>query len=252
MGFVKFILTAIGLLLIAIGLVAAAGLSYAQNGLRERIETAGAAIFQAPVKVERVSINPLTRMVTLHKLQVDSPEGFESVPLLTAESLRAEIAPDSLVRPPLQVKDLYMEYAYLQVQHRLGSGVNLVRVIEAAEAAAAKSGLPAGADLEMVIQTFRGDPVEVSLSAGLLADFGLDVEGEPFALNPYQLTPMSAAEAAAEVLRTVAQEANLGTALFEGRASLRMPAPGPEARDGAPVGGGPEEEPVVGVGAPEE
>jgi hypothetical protein len=190
-----------------------------------------------------------------------NPEAFGEGVLLQLGAMRARVDLDSILSAPLQLDSLHLERPVLDIRHELGRGVNLVRVLDAAESAANAPAQPPDVQREVLVRELNGGPAEVNIGAGLLPSHRLEVSGQKFSLNPYQLTPTPMAAMAGDVLRTLAEEAGIAAALFDGRASLRDTTEaeddaGPAIAGGAPALGNEEEaaveEPLVEVGAPEE
>ena len=183
-GAIKFIMTAIGLMLITIAVAVILLSSPLRDLARQRLSGALAAHYGADVSIDAIRLAPLEYGIEIRGLTIFNPEPFAREPAIECERilLRADLA--TLFSPEPVFSSVEIEAPKVHLRYDLGKGSNLMSLVKNAEEAEAKA---APARRSVVIQNCSATGAKVTLTSNA-------VLGVPFPINlaPFKLKEVSA------------------------------------------------------------
>ena len=121
----KFVLTAIGLVLIVIGLGGTFLLAQAQSALKKSVGEMLTDVFDQSASVGGVFIDPFQRALVLSDFRLDNPEGFKEGPMLEVPVVHIVPKWGYLFRDKPSIERISLNNADVYFRFELGDGSNL-------------------------------------------------------------------------------------------------------------------------------
>lgn len=200
LGYLKIILTGLGLILIVIG-VGGLLLSTRMGGLTAGIvENRLSQAFDAPVEVGNIQLAPLTQSIIVDRFILENPPEFKRGTAIQSERVRISFDARTLFNPAPVVREIVFEDAVIFYRYEKGRGINMVRLFE--RASANTEDAP-----DFVVNEIRCENSEVHFSTNVvpLPRVGLDLVNVRLRdLNDG--APITSRQAAALFLRSVLME----------------------------------------------
>lgn len=198
----KSVMTAVGLVLIAIGAGALVLAPNVEPLLRGRFEESLRDVFGAEVTIKRIGISPLKQCVDFAGVTVMNPPGFKDVPAFESERIRLEFDPRTVFARSPVIRNTEVENAHIYYRYELGEGVNTERLTASIDEYLAQE-----RDRGFVVQAVNCEDAEAHFSTNLvpksrigmrLIDIHVDNAGEA--------EPASAPKAAGIILKSIVRE----------------------------------------------
>lgn len=216
----KIVLGAVGLVLIALTVLALVARPRIESHLRERLIHTLSYIYLADVALDKVTIHPFDRSIELENLRVQNPEGFAAEPAMEFGRVRVFLEGSSLLSGVPVLKRVELEQAAVHVRHELLEGVNLSVLARRAdrlqpkadadgqrEESSAAEDAPAGARRKYLIEELSSDTMTIDIASDVVPVGNQGLELEPFALHGISPdTPVTIAEISVIFLRSVVRE----------------------------------------------
>lgn len=208
-SFLKFLITALGLVLVLIGVGAVLAGLQAERTLKSGLERTLSYVFLAEATVETVDVAFLERSVEVKGLTLANPANFREGTAIQCDSIVATIDPRTLISDNPTITKVMLEGTTLNIRYELGDGTNLKQL---AENAARLSGeedatAPRGARRSFLIEELRCEGAQVELSANVLPASSMSMEVAPFVLADVgDDRPITTAELSVVVLRSFLRE----------------------------------------------
>lgn len=175
-SFMKYTVIMIGLLLISTGVGFFVLSTYVEQVTMKTIERSLSDIFAAPVTVKSVSISPINRSLQLRGFELANPAGYpQDVPAIRSEKIVLSFHPKTLLTDSPVVRQVVFENTDVFYRHKFGKGVNIDKLAERAEFAAAQAGPDAYPKLVIEELHCAGARVHFSTNVVPLASVGLDL-----------------------------------------------------------------------------
>ena len=199
-GYLKIVLTGLGLVLIVIG-VGGILLTTRMGGLTAgMVETRLSQAFDAPVEIGGVQLAPLTQSIIVDRFVLENPPDFKRGTAIQSERVRIAFDGRTLFNPAPVVREVVFEDAVIFYRYEKGRGINMVRLFDRAN-----ENLENGS--AFVVNEIRCENSEVHFSTNVvpLPRVGLDLVTVRLRnLNDGQ--PITSRQAAALFLRSVLME----------------------------------------------
>ena len=125
-------MTAVGFVLILIGIGALLLFRELEVQARDRLEAVLADAFTAPVQIRRIDFSPWTRTLDLKGVVVSNPTGFKQGTAFESKRIRLDVAPKTLFSTPV-VRQAVVEDADIYYRYEIGEGFNIEKLTERAE-----------------------------------------------------------------------------------------------------------------------
>lgn len=211
-AFIKFIVVATGLCLIAIGL-SVVFLSGRVEAIAKRgIEKALTRALQTDATIDSVSLSPLNQSIELNGVTVASPKSFGGQPAMQFDKITLQLDTTTLMSKTPTIKKITLDGGEVSMQHELGHGTNLGAFMNRVKSMAAGSipqpqGTHVGADSgepKYMIQEIQSGSTKLDVSSSLLPGEEAQLELAPFNVPELDKSgPVSADKAAALYLRSM-------------------------------------------------
>jgi len=126
---IRIIPSILGVLLL-IGVLAIIGISlFADNAIKATIEVAGAEALKVDVDVTKANLAFMNRSLTLQKVSIGNPAGYQHDTLLQLDSVRTAVEVKSLLSDVVKIKTMQLEGIELVIEQR-GLSNNLQEVLD--------------------------------------------------------------------------------------------------------------------------
>lgn len=218
---IKVVLGVIGLVLIALTVLALVARPRIEEYFRERLVQTLSYIYLTDVTLTEVTIHPFDRSLELEGLRIHNPEGFANEPAMEFGRIRVFMDGSSLLTGTPVINLVELEQSAIHVRHELLSGVNLsvlarraerLKAVaetadESATTAETQTPPPPGARRKYLIKELSSDIMTIDVSSSVLpvGNHGLDLA--PFELHDISPdTPVTIAEMSVIFLRSIVQE----------------------------------------------
>lgn len=182
----KFLATAIGLVLVLVAIMAIFMSAQFTNTLDGSIERTLGYIYQTQVTVDDVSLAPSRRTLTIEGITVFNPEPFRAGPAMEIGEVVITANPLAFMRDTPSFDEIVIKDAKVHLRYEAGRGTNLGKL----DQSAARLG-GSGADMRgdkqaqrrFLIRKFRCDAAHVELEANFLPGPRLAFDIEPFEMD---------------------------------------------------------------------
>jgi hypothetical protein len=205
----KFLVTAIGLVLILCGVaLVLVGVHFDQN-LKRGVERSLAFIYQTQVTIEGVQFVPSQAAVELIGLAIQNPEPFQEGTAMYFGSVLSELDLGSVFTSTPAIRRVLVRDAHVRLRYEPGSGTNLGRLADNAARLKerADSNAPPGVRRKFVINELRCESAQLSLSSNLVPVSGLEFALEPFTLTDLKSgSPVATADVCVVFVRSLLRE----------------------------------------------
>lgn len=203
-GPIKFIMTAIGLVLIGIAVAILLLSNPIQDLARHRLENAISEYYGAETTIDDIRIVPLEKGIELVGVTVYNPEPFPHEPAFQCERVLLQVDPATLFSPNPTFAKVEVENPQVQLRYDVGEGTNLGALFASAKTAAAAD---TAEGRTAVVHNMSASDAKVTLTSNALLDIPFPIEISPFQLE--EVTPekpVSAWEASRIFLKTLLLE----------------------------------------------
>lgn len=195
---IKFIFTAIGLVLILVGVAAVLVLGQAQDLLTKGVEQVVTEAFGASASVQSIALRPGRRVLVLRKFSLANPEGFAEGDALNCDRIELQIRPASLLRREPIIESISIEGADIHYLFKLGRGTNIGTL------AKNLSEKPDGSAATFKVERLTCTDAKVHLSANFMPKNGVTLNVVTINLkNLDEGKPITGAKATSIFLRSV-------------------------------------------------
>jgi len=126
----KFIMTAIGLLLIAVNIGTIILLTRYEGVLRDGLAKRAGAILQADIHLEAVRFDWARQALVFKGVSIFNPEGFSDREAMRVEAMRVYPNWMTIFSKEPELSRIYLEQPELHLQYKAGTGTNLGAMME--------------------------------------------------------------------------------------------------------------------------
>jgi hypothetical protein len=169
----KKVLIGIGILVVLVAIAIILVVENLDTLVKKGIETAGPAILQAEVKVDKVNISLSSGSGELEGFMVGNPAGFKTPYAFDMDRIKIQLDPKSITTDSIHIKQILIEGPRINYEGAIGQS-NLNRLQANAEAYIGKSGgtkektAEKGPAKAVIIDSLKITGGEASLSMNLL------------------------------------------------------------------------------------
>ncbi len=125
MGPLKFMLTALGLILIAIGIGAIVLMGQAERFVTKSTAEILGDTFDSTARIDHISVSPTNRTLILHDFSLDNPKSFKEGQAITAERIVLQIDPVSLFSKTPVIENMTLENTRILYRLEVPDGTNI-------------------------------------------------------------------------------------------------------------------------------
>lgn len=234
-AFVKFLLTAVGLVLISIGVVVIVLGLQAEKALKAGMERTLTHVFQAPVTIEDVNLSLADPAVHIKGIELANPDGFREDHALRFEVVEVRFNAASLLSRAPEITEVKLLGGHVNLRHELGEGTNLQCLIASARRLPQHASVtgPQGAKRAFRIDSLFCDGAKIDLSADMVPGGKLPINVPPFSLSDVDgENPMTTAEIGVLTIRTLMKQAVSLQGVLRPVAEMLEQELGPEPEEG--------------------
>lgn len=198
----KSIMTAVGLVLIAIGAGALVLAPNLEPLFRGRFEDSLREVFDAEVTIQRIGLSPLKQCVDFSGVTIMNPSGFKAIPAFESDQIRLEFDPRTVFARSPVIRNTEVVGAHIYYRYEVGDGINMERLTASVDDYLARERARG-----FVVQAVNAEGAEVHFSTNLipksrvglhLVDLHVDNAGDS--------EPVSAPKAAGLILKSIVRE----------------------------------------------
>lgn len=202
--FFRFVLTAVGLVLIGIGAAYVFGLPQVEDHSRRTFESQLSAVFGVDAEVQSVKFDPFRRAFILHDVSIGNPAAFRSEPAVTCERLLIKIEPESFLFGAPTLNRIHADGVFVDYRYKVGHGTNVARLLDSVDAYQKANAGRRGYRVELL----ETSEAKVRFSTNLIPLAGIGTRVVSVRLeNVHENATLSSAEIAQIFLRSIAKEA---------------------------------------------
>ena len=195
----KLVLKLIGLVVVLV-IVAIVVIYFSLNSLvKKGVETIGPQLTKVEIKLNRVSLSPLSGRGELGGLFIGNPEGFKTPSAVQLDIVRLGLEPSSVLSDVIVVNEVLVKGPEITLEGTLGGDNNLSKILDNLKASAGASETPAkpgteppakkekkfyvkdvlieGGKVHLSMTLFQGQAATVPLPAVHLQNIGTPEEG---------------------------------------------------------------------------
>jgi hypothetical protein len=125
MGPLKFMLTALGLVLIAIGIGAIVLMGQAERFVTKSTAEILSDTFESTARIDHISVSPTNRTLILHEFSLDNPKSFKEGQAVTAERIVLQVDPVSLLSKTPIIETMTLENTRIHYRLEVPDGTNI-------------------------------------------------------------------------------------------------------------------------------
>lgn len=207
----RFLVTAIGLLLIVLAIGAILASTQAGAFADAAFERMLGYIYQTDVTIEHVVFLPRDRAMVMQGVTIHNPPPFKEGPAIEIGELLVRADATTLVSAKPTVHEVVMKDAEFRIRYEVGRGTNLGKLDENANRFNTTSfgtSEPILAKREYVIKSFRSEAAKLDLSANFIPGSSLTLDIAPFTLEELSSsTPVSTTQMGSLFIRSLLREA---------------------------------------------
>ncbi len=182
----------------------------AEGAVRDALKEA----FAAPISWDDMHVDFGDRALVVSGLRIMNPEAFGEGEAITCEEVRIQVEPSSLLSTSPRITNLNLRGLDVQVQHTIGSGVNIGSWLSAPAASTASTtegedaGEEEGAKRGLIVENIEVEEAHLAAASSLLPSRSAEIEVAPFTVedvDPNEVQTPS--ELRATILRALTKEA---------------------------------------------
>ena len=199
-SFLKFIMIAIGLVLIGLGVAGILFLPRAERFLVSKAEARLGLILDTEVKIGAIRPAPMGRGIELRELTVRNPEPFQAGEAIECSRILLRLDPRTFFARNPAVEQIDFEGLKINLRHEAGDGTNLGYMAKRASDLAAKD----TSKTRILVRRIECPGARMKLESNVLPLPGVSMELAPFTLeNLGDGKPISTAKATSIFLRSL-------------------------------------------------
>lgn len=199
--FIKAAFTALGILLILIGVLAILLIGTAGRIAKDTIGDALSEAFTTPIDYEAIILSPAQWSAEIRGFSVANPKNFKEGPAIECGLIRIEFEPTTLFSKSPVIRHLLIEGADLYYRHEAGEGTNIGQLAEDAENQQATT------TRRVIIRHLRCEDAKVHFSTNLIPKTRINLPLVTIDLeNIHDNNPITTRQATAIFLRSALLE----------------------------------------------
>jgi len=209
LGTLRFIMTAIGLILIGIGVVGMLVLTQGNDFVCAELETRLSRLFGTKATIEELGVEWLDGAIALRGVTLENPEQFKEGPAVEIEEVVVAFNAATIFAPNPVIERLATKGTLINLRYQIGKGTNVGALLKhAQEAGAEATGVPGVFHREVIVQRVDCQEAKVKLKNLILPTPPATLNVAPFTIEEVDASnPVRAGKVAAIFLRSVAREA---------------------------------------------